>query len=400
MPSSRILDLAIGMALVFGSTAALSSVFTELISRFLGLRAAYLLTGLRELLDGSEAGEVKLQSAQAAYEGLHGLITEPDTSKPTPSATAALLGSPILGAQGTAGTIGSRGLTLTKGAHASDPASVNADSGARKDRRQLLRSLPSYISARTFSESIVDLLVPDSAERTTMTAIRNNVNSLPEGLPLKSSLQALVKTAGDDVDCFRTSVEHWYDDHMARVSGWYQRRTASFTLGVGIVIVVLLNVNAITIGRTLYTDADVRTAVAAIATGSTSCANGATPAAGPSASASPTPSPTPSSQSVSDLTKCLQTTSGELSQAADAGLPIGWGVSPDCTGTQKPCNLADRLGLFSPDGGSPLRLLLVLLGFVITIVALVPGSRFWFDLLTKIGSLRNSGPKPPAAGTT
>ena len=42
MLSSGIIDLAIGLAFVFGVTAALASVITELISRFLGLRGAYL----------------------------------------------------------------------------------------------------------------------------------------------------------------------------------------------------------------------------------------------------------------------------------------------------------------------------------------------------------------------
>ena len=53
MLSSGIIDLAIGLAFVFGVTAALASVITELISRFLGLSGAYLLKGLRELLDGT-----------------------------------------------------------------------------------------------------------------------------------------------------------------------------------------------------------------------------------------------------------------------------------------------------------------------------------------------------------
>ena len=53
MLGSGIIDVAIGLAFVFGVTAALSSVFTELVSRFLGLRGAFLLSGLRELLDGT-----------------------------------------------------------------------------------------------------------------------------------------------------------------------------------------------------------------------------------------------------------------------------------------------------------------------------------------------------------
>jgi hypothetical protein len=41
--------------------------------------------------------------------------------------------------------------------------------------------------------------------------------------------------------------------------------------------------------------------------------------------------------------------------------------------------------------------LLVLLGWALTVGALTPGARFWFDLLSKLGSLRSTGPKPPAS---
>ena len=29
--------------------------------------------------------------------------------------------------------------------------------------------------------------------------------------------------------------------------------------------------------------------------------------------------------------------------------------------------------------------------------ATVPGARFWFDALSKLGSLRSTGPKPPTS---
>ena len=51
MSSSAIIDLAIGLTFVFGVRAALSSALTELIARLTGLCGAYLLSGLRELVD-------------------------------------------------------------------------------------------------------------------------------------------------------------------------------------------------------------------------------------------------------------------------------------------------------------------------------------------------------------
>ena len=71
MLSSGIIDLAIGLAFVFGVTAALASVITELISRFLGLRGAYLLKGLRELLDGTGV-EAVVNEADRDYDAMYG----------------------------------------------------------------------------------------------------------------------------------------------------------------------------------------------------------------------------------------------------------------------------------------------------------------------------------------
>jgi hypothetical protein len=57
-------------------------------------------------------------------------------------------------------------------------------------------------------------------------------------------------------------------------------------------------------------------------------------------------------------------------------------------------NWLDQRGIFSRHGDSGWQFLLVLIGFLIMVVAIVPGARFWFGLLSKLGSLRATGPKP------
>ena len=105
MPSSGIIDLAIGLTFVFGVAAALSSMVTELISRFLGLRGSYLLSGLRALVDDGKL-DTELSQAGADYADVKKMMADPAAS-PTnpenpPSATGALLGGPILSSQGDA----------------------------------------------------------------------------------------------------------------------------------------------------------------------------------------------------------------------------------------------------------------------------------------------------------
>ena len=209
-----------------------------------------------------------------------------------------------------------------------------------------------------------------------MTAVQQGIKALPEEMsPFKESLAALAKNADDDIGRFRASVEQWYDDHMDRVSGWYKRHVAKITLVVGAILIVLLNINALTIGRTLYTESAVSAAVSNVAAKTTSC----------TAKESPQ--------------ECLANLQAQLSAAATAGLPIGWGTVRDCTEPGARCNWLDQRGIFSRHGNSGWQLVLVLMGFLIMVISLVPGAQFWFGLLSKLGTLRATGPKPATAGS-
>jgi hypothetical protein len=387
MPSSGIIDLSIGIAFVFGVTAALSSVGTELIARFLGLRGAYLLVGLRELLDG-ENTIINLGDAKANFDNLTTLMKNapapPAAGAARPaaasvagpndpeSATGALLGSPILRSQGMTGQICTRQLTLDKpGTNKNNRSPLPKSTG--KGTWRMRRSLPSYIPARSFAEALIDMVVPDTAGQTTMNTMQHYISQLPYSMStLRTSLQSLATNADGDLTIFRTSVEHWYDDHMDRVSGWYKRHVARITLAVGAILVLLLNINTITIGRALYSDSVIRSAVSTVAAKGASCPAG------------------------QGQQTCLANLQSQLAAAAQAGLPVGWGTVSDCAGPSTHCSWLDQRGILGRHGGSGWQLTLVLIGFLITIAALVPGAQFWFGLLTKLGSLRASGP-PPAA---
>jgi hypothetical protein len=398
MLNSPIVDLAIGLIFVFGVTAAFASLVTELIARLIGLRGAYLLSGLRELVDGG-GSSTNLANMAADYNTMRELIqhgskpaAQPPAARPAlasppavesppsePSSaekmsmTGALLGGPILSNQGIAGQFSSRKLTLGPTSGTGRLPKMMPDPGTGRLWSQR-RSLPSYISTRSFADAVIDLLVPDSGGQTTMTSIQHGIEALPPGVPLKSSLDALVKNAGNDISRFRTSVEQWYDDHMDRVSGWYKRTTAAITLVVGAILVVLLNLNALTIGRTLYTENAVSTAVSAVAAKAISCSG-------------------------ENQRACLANLEGQLSAASAAGLPIGWGTVRDCTEPNAQCNWLDQRGIFSRHGNSGWQLVLVLIGFLLMIISLVPGAQFWFGLLTKINALRATGPKPTTAAS-
>ena len=477
---SRVVDVAIGMVFTFAVVAALAAVLSELVARALGLRARYLLLGLRELFDDRTVAEVRLAHAPDAFArftdraaiaqawgqwatqaaviaphvadwdqwaqqaGGHEALTdlvrtrwltaeqrtawasaaaragqELATRSPAASdvqwqawartcaadgrrravgatedpaavvsVTEALLGAPIMATQGMPGCITSRPLAIGKSAE--KPTKLPTITAQRDPSRHTpglwahlqawgpLRGLPAYAPARSVSAAVFDLVVPNAAGTTTLDDLRTGLDSIQGAPAFTGQLRSLLRASGSSVEEFRTAVEGWYDDHMDRVSGWYKRHIGKWTLVIGGLLVLALNVNSVTIARTLYTDQDVRTAVTAIATQATDCQD----------------------QTGDALASCLQDLEQQLQNAHEVGLPLGWGVIERCQAQDACQSIPERYGLLAPGKGwVDWHPLLILLGWLITILALVPGSRFWFDLLGKAGSLRSTGPKPTTTGT-
>jgi hypothetical protein len=395
MLSSGIIDLAIGLAFVFGVAAALASVATELISRFLGLRGAYLLGGLRELLDSEQIG-TDVTKAKGDYDAWKDIISGVSPAGVPQSATGAVLGSPILRSQGMVGDITSRKL-LVQASKPGRPDVRNAENMKRASRSDL-RSLPAYISPASFADAIIDLLVPKPTPQTTpggqttaggqttttgpttLDTVRQSLYKVmtQEPVPapmatLMTSVNTLVTTAEDDITSVRTAIENWYNDHMDRVSGWYKRHVAWFTIIAGAILVILLNLNAISIGRALYSNSVIGSAVATAAGNRPPC-------------------------TTADST-CLGQLQTDLATVAQAGLPIGWATVSACADAHPACNWWQARGITNPNGNSAWQIVLVIVGFLITIVALTPGARFWFDLLGKLGTFRSTGPKPTSSSS-
>src|SRR5271169_6627753 len=156
---------------------------------------------------------------------------------------------------------------------------------------------------------------------------------------------------------------------MDRVSGWYKRHVGKITLVVGAILIVLFNINLFTIGHTLYADSVANSVVSTVAAKGTSCPG-------------------------ESLEECLANAQAQVSAVTAADLPIGWDTVRDCRESNAQCSWLDQRGIFSRHGSSGWQFVLVLIGFLITIIAIVPGARFLFDVLGWLGSLRETGPKP------
>jgi hypothetical protein len=231
------------------------------------------------------------------------------------------------------------------------------------------KKLPSYISSRNFALALLDTVSPvkDGTQPRTIQDLRAGIANLP-ALQLRKTLLGLVDAAQGDLESAQKKIEHWFDDTMERVSGWYKRMAQKLIFVAGLALCLALNADTFQISNELWSDEALRNAVVAQATkrvheskpvssASDGLADGAAPG----------------------LTLAqLQKVSAEVRAAHP--LPLGWGR--ETKGTR------DTL-LSWPE--SPVKLL----GVLVSSFAILLGAPFWFDLLNKFINLRISG-DPPA----
>src|SRR5580693_10237366 len=125
---------------------------------------------------------------------------------------------------------------------------------------------PSYISARMFSAALFDIVAPaDNAQPRTIQSLRAGVSQIPDA-KLRTTLLNMIDSAAGDVDAARLKVEHWFDDTMARVTGWYKRMAQKIIFAVGLILCGAVNADTLMVVRELWSDQALRSAMVAQST--------------------------------------------------------------------------------------------------------------------------------------
>ncbi len=236
------------------------------------------------------------------------------------------------------------------------------------------RRLPSYIPAPIFSLALLDIMVasqensardlPDFAKPSEAARYWNAAKNFSNEDVGRMVLSALESSNGN-VEQARRTIDGAFNAAMDRVSGRYKRRTQWVLATIGLLTAVILNIDAITVVQRMVRADTLRRAVIATA------------------------APTGSGKSVSALAKELD----------DVGFPIGWKdnlpapqkAELDCSKDRTRCvTLAgDVIGLPNVEvhGWSALK---VVLGWLITALAIMLGAPFWFDVLNKFMVIRST----------
>jgi hypothetical protein len=423
MSGSAVLDTALGVIFVLLTTSLICSGAVEWLSNKLGKRGDYLLRGLREMLDVPPAAPTAAVPPPAG-KGLLGDGSMRDNLSRMSQASMALADRLLPGTPSVPARVAPEDVDLTADLNhpplpdpEADPdtgepvqpaehpkpwladlvmahpvvASLHrplhpAKPGARSRvgfRRKDMH-LTSYLSAQTFARALLDMFVSEGDGATSIERIQARVNALDPAVPGRASLLVLIREAEGDLDRLRRSVEHWYDEQMGRVTGWYKRWAQWRLFIAGGLLAVVANISTAAVAQSFYSDGPVREAVVAQAQSGQLC--GGTDGA--------------------DDLSCERERLGVL---RDLSLPVGW--DPDQAGADcatgnggQDCGWAP--GPWLSWAGDSLRaagfdgVLLRLLGWLMTAAAVSFGAPFWFDALGKLGSLRVAGRQPkPVPGS-
>ena len=218
MFGSEILDVAIGLVLIFLMLSLIASAIREAVEGFVKSRAVELERGIRCLLDDPKGQGM----AKSLYE--HPLVC-----------------------------------SLYPGEY-----QVIED-------RFRGRTLPTYIPARNFAVALLDMATRGTnvgdvyaAQQTdpviSIPALRASAQRIPSPFVQRALLSA-IDSAHGNVARVQTNLEAWYDSAMDRVSGHYKRRTQFWLFGIGLGMTLVLNVNTIAIADYLSHDETARAAL-------------------------------------------------------------------------------------------------------------------------------------------
>jgi hypothetical protein len=294
------------------------------------------------------------------------------------------------------------------------------------------KTLPSYIPSSHFAFVVLDLLADRSGQATDGRLDPNAILAASRDLPnarLAKMVQFAIGNSGGDIDKARMFMENWYNATMDRVSGWYRLETQTLIFWLALVTCVILNVNTVVIAQSLYLSPSLRKAVEA--SSETYYKERAT--------------------AHSDTEQLMPDSGKNPLSALD--LPLGWNATTTDTmnhlftfcedpvrypASKTPCavtekatkfpqfdltqpatwwgdlgqarqNIAERLvNLYkgTPTQGDDiiyniLPLISLCMGWLMTAFAVTLGAPFWFDILSKLMTVRSTlKPKDGGGGVT
>jgi hypothetical protein len=118
------------------------------------------------------------------------------------------------------------------------------------------------IPAATFSATVMDILAPETPDQDKMAQLRAAVQGLPEG-EIKRSMLTMVSSTATDIQTARAEVEKWYDDIMKSVTDLYKQHARRIAIICALVVSIAVDADSLTMVKQLWNQPTLRAAATA-----------------------------------------------------------------------------------------------------------------------------------------
>ena len=233
MQIPKILDVVVGIAVMFFVLSTVASGIHEVFARALATRSKQLWRSLGAMLDVIGAQPDKTERVKTIAFGLNGDRDPRPSSQPTSAAPT----------------------TYRQRLFAHDL--ING----LDDTTQMAKTRLSHIEPDLFSRALLDI-VSSGQHLDNTAAAKDAIDNLPESR-LKHELEALVRHAGPDLGELRTDIGSWFETRMDGLSRAYRRRSRWWLFIIGLIVAVGVNVDALHVTNRFYRDDAMRTLIAA-----------------------------------------------------------------------------------------------------------------------------------------
>jgi hypothetical protein len=240
---------------------------------------------------------------------------------------------------------------------------------------------PSYVPSELFATALIEVLQReinfDNADNLDDFMAKVQASELPGYI--KPNLAALAKRAKPKVKAteqhfqqLHREIANWFDHSMERASGVYKRNAKGVAFLLGLAIAIVANADTVHIVNSLSQESTLRSTVNQVAdrvvaqnTEAISCLEAA--------------------EARAQKRECLSSVREDVNFVLNnlSTLPFGWDLSEPLQNQFVPFNFKNTVE--------------VVVGWLLSAVAISMGAPFWFELLNKVVNVRNSGKKPKAS---
>ena len=356
MFGSEILEIVIGLALVYLLLSLLTSILNELVMSTMDARGKNLKLAIEAMVDGKDNQTFWLfASLRALASRWRGRVAR---------------------------LFSGFGEGKNKKKESVDGAGGAYVFSKRVFNHPLFRTLrepgstryPSYLSEKIFSRIILDELMKDSpvrgeGKKEQFKAVVEKIKEMELDdrveTPAVGILKLMQEESQGSMEYLQSEIEKWYSEVMQRASGWYKRKTQLTIFVIGFLVSITFNADTLNIASYLKNDPEARAQVVEMASTYVEQAENM--------------SGDGTEQSAQELMDSARALIDEEIQSVSSVLGLGWegGFSQ---------GMAEAFG-------APFSLQVFgikLFGWLMTTFALSLGAPFWFDVLNKAMNLRGA----------